>query len=56
MKLTNRAMAQLDVSFKQACEKAGVYPSRQQYRKFKWRRGAAFKALDTGLGNQVLAK
>ncbi len=38
---TNREMAQTDQEFRKACEAAGVYPSRLQFRKWRHGRGAA---------------
>jgi hypothetical protein len=35
-------MARFDETFKTACANAGVYPSRQQYRKWRHHRGAAY--------------
>jgi hypothetical protein len=42
-RLTNREAAQTDEEFRQACEDAGVPPSRQQFRKWKYRRGLAYQ-------------
>lgn len=42
--LTNREAAQTDSTFLKACEVAGVMPTRQKYRKFKFRRGEVYDA------------
>lgn len=42
--MTNREAAQTDSTFLKACEIAGVEPSRQKYRKFKFRRGTVYDA------------
>lgn len=41
--MTNREKSKTDVTFRVACERAGVFPSRNQYIKFKHGRGIAFK-------------
>jgi hypothetical protein len=40
-KPTNRELAETDQAFRKVCEAAGIHPSRLQYRKWKWGRGAA---------------
>jgi len=63
--MTNRELAQYDPAFRAACEMAGVHPSRQQFRKWKHGRGAAFigqngsrretrsmPALDSSMNNE----
>jgi hypothetical protein len=42
VEMTNREAAKFDPEFRAACEVAGVFPSRNQYRKWKYRRGIAY--------------
>lgn len=43
--MTNRELAATDPVFNEACRKAGVYPSRAQFLKFKYRRGIAYLTM-----------
>lgn len=52
---TNREMAKTDAVFRAACERAGVFPSRNQYIKFKHGRGVAFQAKQQGIRDVVFA-
>lgn len=55
--MTNREAAQTDSTFLKACEIAGVEPSRQKYRKFKFRRGQVYEDwmrwLDSNRSNGI---
>lgn len=45
MNESNRQFAESNPRFKNACEKAGVPPTKRQASKFRNERGAAWKAL-----------
>ena len=45
MRQSNRDFAATDVRFKNACEKAGVAPTKRQASKFRMEKGQAFKAM-----------
>lgn len=58
MRMTNREMARTNPEFRRACEMAGVYPSRNQYMKWKRGCGAAYRiahapVLDNRDGLQI---
>lgn len=42
-RLTNRQQAQSDLLFRRVCELSGVFPSRNNYRKWKYQRGRAWE-------------
>lgn len=42
--LTNRHFAEHNVAFREACEKAGVKPTKDQARRWKQKKGAAYRA------------
>lgn len=51
--LTNRELAQTDPVFLKACKLAGVFPSRIQYRKFKYKRGQVWMYWSRHLATRI---
>jgi hypothetical protein len=54
--MTNREAAKYDQEFRAACERAGVFPSRNQFRKWKFGRGIAYLTANHTTREQQRAK